>query len=178
MEKNQKIIIIGLIIVIIALVAGIAYMFMGNSLTGNGGGNVPDGMQMYDFNSVFKMAVPKNAKFLKEWNHSDSVFGSGYSYLDKDNKFAVNYLDSPMVTHGLIRSMAEAVNKSGNGTVEFEGDLIITHNLKFNGKVGENMDDTNFTYSIVLQKGHQAVVVSGNNLEFIKSMVNTIEFYE
>ena len=89
-------------------------MFMGNSLTGNGGGNAPDGMQMYDFNSVFKMAV----------------------------------------------------------------DLIITHKLKVNSKVGENMEDTNFTYSIILQKGHQAVGVSGNNLEFIKSMVNTIEFYE
>ena len=178
MEKNQKIIIIGLIIVIIALVAGIAYMFMGGSLTGIGGGNVPEGMKMYDFNSEFKMAVPENAKFLKEWNYSDSIWGSGYSYLDKDNKFAVSYLDSPTITHNLIRSMVEAVNKSGNGTVEFEGDLIITHNLKFNGKVGENMADTNFTYSIILQKGHQAVGVSGNNLEFIKSMVNTIEFYE
>ncbi len=179
MEKNHKIIIIGLIIVIIALVTGIAYMFMGNSLTGNGGGNVPDGMQMYDFNSVFKMAVPKNAKFLKEWNEvNDFDMGDAYSYLDKDNQFSVLCGYSQLINRGVVNSLVQISNKSGNSTFDFEGDLIISHNVKASGKVGDSQQDCDFKETIILQKGHELIVVSGNDLDLIKSMVNTIEFYE
>ncbi|WP_407424055.1 hypothetical protein [Methanobrevibacter sp.] len=178
MEKNHKIIIVGLIIVIIALIAGIAYMTMGNSSPSKGGGNAPDGMQIYDFNSEFKMSVPKNAKFLKEWNYTDPIWGSGYSYFDKDNEFAILYVDTPLITHEFANAMVDAMNKSGNGTFEVDGDLLICHNLKANGKVGDNLENTNFTERIVLQKGHQVVGVSGNDLDLIKSMANTIKFYE
>ncbi len=178
MEKSHKIIIIGLIIVIIALIIGVAYTMMGSNLSIGDGGNVPEGMQKYDFNSEFKMAVPKDAKFLKEWNNTDPMFGSGYSYFDKDNEFSVAYFDSPMLTHELINAVIDITNKSGNGTFEFEGNLIIGHNLKANGGIGNNLEDTNFTEIILLEKGHKVVSVSGNDLDFIKDMVNTIEFYE
>ena len=152
-------------------------MFMGNSLTGNGGGNVPDGMQMYDFNSVFKMAVPKNAKFLKEWNGNNGFnMVNSYSYLDKDNQFGVLCGYSPMINHGMIDSFVQISNKSGNATYDFEGDLIISHNVKASGKVGDSLEDSDFKESIILQNGHELIIVSGNDLDLIKSMVNTIEF--
>ena len=177
MEKKEKIIIIGLVIVIIALAIGVASMFMGNK--GSNDANVPQGMQMYDFNSEFKMAVPNNVHFVKEWNTSGEYnFGYGYTYFDKSNEFAVIYLDSPMITHEVLGSLVEFANKSGNVTFEFEGDLIISHNVKANGKVGNSPDNSNFTESIVLQKGHQLIGISGNDLDLLKSMINTIEFYE
>lgn len=78
MEKRDKIIIGSLIVVIIALIAGVAFMFSGNNLSA-GGGSAPEGMKIYDFNSEFKMAVPENTKFLKTWNRmDDAIFSTGY----------------------------------------------------------------------------------------------------
>ena len=177
MEKKEKIIIIGLVIVIIALAIGVASMFIGNK--GSNDANVPQGMQMYDFNSEFKMAVPNNVHFLKQWNKSAEFdFGYSYLYFDKNNEFEVRSVDSPMVTHEIIDGMMELDNQSGNTTSEFEGDLIILHHVKANGKVGNSPENSNFTESIVLQKGHQMVTLSGNDLDLLKSMINTIEFYE
>ena len=103
MEKRDKIIIAGLVIVIIALLAGLAYMFMGSNMSAGDG--APEGMKMYDFNSEFKMAVPKDARFLKSWNNSgDVIFGMGYSYFDKNNEISVSYIDSPVVTHEFINN--------------------------------------------------------------------------
>ena len=48
--ERDKIIIAGMIIVIIALVAGLAFMFAGNNIS-VGGTALPEGMKMYDFNS-------------------------------------------------------------------------------------------------------------------------------
>ncbi len=178
MEKSHKIIIVGLVIVIIALVAGLAYMLTGNNLSAEKG-SVPEGMKMYDFNSEFKMAVPKDVKFLKQWNNSDdAVFGQGYSYFDKNNKIAIIYADSPLITHEFIDALVKAGNSSGNATFDFEGDLIISHNVKNNGKMAKNIEDSKFKEGILLQKGHVLVEVSGNDLNLIKSMINTIEFYE
>ena len=178
MEKSHKIIIVALVVVIIALVAGVAYMLSGNSLS-VGNGSVPEGMKMYDFNSEFKMAVPKDARFLKQWNNSEDMsFGQGYSYFDRDNKIEVMYVNSPMVTNELMDAMVKAGNSSGNTTFDFEGDLIIAHDIKNSGKIAKTPEDSEFKETIFLKKGHMLVRVSGNDLDLIKSMMNTIEFYE
>ena len=178
MEKKDKIIIGALIVVIIALVAGLAFMFSGNSLS-NGGGSAPEGMKMCDFNSEFKMAVPKDTKFLKSWNETDdAVFSEGYSYFDKNNEFAVEYVYSPVINHELLANLENVSASIGNASFEHEGDLIIAHHLKNNGKVGKSLDDTKFKESVTLQKGHMLVQVSGNDLDLIKSIINTVEFYE
>lgn len=178
MEKKDKIIIVVLVIVIAALLACLAFLFIGNDFS-NGDGSAPDGMKFYDFNSEFKMAVPKNVKFLKSWNATDdNLFGEGYSYFDKNNEIAVLFVYSPGITHDLVDNMMNMSSSAGNVTFEYEGDLIIGHNVKANGKVGKSLDDTNFTETVLLQKGHMLVGVSGNDLDLIKSMINTIEFYE
>ena len=178
MEKSHKIIIVGLVIVVIAMVAGLAYMLTGNNLSAEKG-SVPEGMKMYDFNSEFKMAVPKDVKFLKQWNNSeDMIFGQGYTYFDKNNEIEVRYVDSPMVTNELIDAWVKAGNSSGNATFDFEGDLIICHSIKNSGKMAKNPEDSKFKEVILLQKGHMLVGVSGNDLNLIKSMINTVEFYE
>ena len=170
--ERDKIIIAGMVIVIIALVAGLAFMFAGNNIS-VGGTALPEGMKMYDFNSEFKMAVPNNVKFLKSWNGSDSVFGGGYQYFDKNNGIMVSY-----VTHELINNMIKIRNSSGNSTFDFEGDLIISHNVKNDGEIGKSAEDSNFTQSVIIQKGHMIVGVSGNDLNLIKSMIKTVKFYE
>lgn len=178
MEKKDKMIIGGLIVVIIALIVGLAFMLSGNNLS-NGAGSAPEGMKIYDFNSEFKMAVPNDAKFLKQWNGSGDIFSSkGYSYFDKDNEIVVAHSYSPLITHELVDEFIKIGNSSGNVTFDFEGDLIIGHNIKNDGEVGNTMDESNFKETILLQKGHEVVVVSGNDLDLIKSMINTIEFYE
>ena len=176
--ERDKIIITGMIIVIIALDAGLAFMFTGNNLS-IGGAASPEGMKMYDFNSEFKMAVPNDVKFLKAWNNTEDIaFGQGYRYFDKDNEIEVLCIDSPMVTHELLDNMIKYGNSSGNATFDFEGDLIISHNVKNNGKVGKSADKSKFKETIFLQKGHVLVGVSGNDLDLIKSMIKTVEFYE
>ena len=56
--------------------------------------------------------------------------------------------------------------------------MIISHNVKNNGKMAKNIEDSKFKEEILLQKGHMLVGVSGNDLNLIKSMINTVEFYE
>ena len=145
---------------------------------GTSGGYV-EGMKMYDFNSEFKMAVPKDVRFLKSWNNSgDVIFGMGYSYFDKNNEISVSYIDSPLMTHEIIDNVIDMLNSTGNATFEFEGDMIISHNVKNNGKAGNSEEKSNFTETILLQKGHMVVGITGNDLDLIKSMAKTIEFYE
>ena len=178
MEKSHKIIIVGLVIVVIAMVAGLAYMLTGNNLSAEKG-SVPEGMKMYDFNSEFKMAVPKDVKFLKQWNKSeDMMFGQGYTYFDRNNEIQVAYSNSPMITHEFIDTMVNISNSSGNATFEFDGDLIIGHFIKNSGKMAKTPENSEFKESIILQRGHMIVGVSGNDLNLTKSMINTIEFYE
>ena len=176
MEKKDKIIIVGLIIVILALLASLAYLFMGNNLS-TGEGNVPDGMQRYNFDSAFTMAVPKDARFLKEFNAS-TEFGQATTYFDKSNKIAISYLNSPIVTHELINASESIVNESGNSSFEFEGDMVISHNLKNNGKMGKDFERSNFTEAILVQRGHEIFMVHGNDLDLIKSIIGTLEWYE
>ena len=177
MEKRDKTIIVGLIIVIILLVMGIASFFITDN--NSNGKTASSGMKIYDFNSEFTMEVPKNSNFLKGWNNvSEFNFGDEYYYLDKSNKFSVIYVSSPLITHELFDNSMNISNKSGNVSVEFEGDLKVIHNLNNTGKIGNSLDDTEFKYNILLQKGHMIVIVSGNDLGFIKSMANTIKFYE
>jgi len=178
MEKKEKIVIVGLVVVILALVASLTYVFMDNNVSGNGK-TVPDGMKEYNFDSEFTMAVPKDAKFLKNFNESFiEGFGQGVSYLDKSNKFAISYVDSPMVTNESINYLISALNASGNATFEFDGDLIISHNLKSNGNIGDTFEDSNFTYTVMLQRGHEIVEIYGNDVNLIRSMIKTLEWYE
>jgi hypothetical protein len=123
------------------------------------------------------MAVPKNAKFLKEFNSSNE-FGQGVSYYDKSNKIAVSYINSPMITHELVNFTMNLANSSGNATINTEGDLIFSHSLVSNGKLGKTLANSNFTDSVVIQRGHEIVGIQGNDPEFIKSMVKTFEWYE
>ena len=176
MGKNDKIIIIGLIVVIIALIAGLAYMFMGNNLSASDG-NVPNGMQRYNFDSIFTMTVPKNVKFLKEFNATNE-FGQAATYFDSSDEFAISYMYSPMITHEFINYTETFANASGNSTFEFEGDLVIAHNLKNNGKIGNDFESSNFTYMVLVQRGHEIVSINGNDLDSIKSMIKTLEWYE
>lgn len=149
----------------------------GNFLTNSA--SIPQGMEMYDFNSEFKMAVPANAKFLKTWNNSeDFLFDQSYSYFDKNNEIAISYIDSSLITHEFVDEFIKMGNSSGNATVEYEGDLIIVHNIKNNGKVGKTFENSKFKEGIAIQKGHMMVLIAGNDLDKIKSMANTIEFYE
>lgn len=176
MDKREKIIIFGLIIIIIVLLVGLTTLSLGNFSNND---KSIDGMQKYDFNSVFKMDVPDNVRFLKEWNNTDEFnFGDVYTYFDKKNKFAVKYMESPMITHEFVNSFLESENKSGNITFEHDNDMIIVHMKKNNGKIGKTLEKTNFKEGIMIQKGHTLIMIQGNDLDFIKSMANTIEFYQ
>lgn len=178
MERKYLPLIVGLLILVLVLILGIAYMFMDNNSM-NGNQVDIEGMKMFDFNSEFKMAVPEDAKFLKSWNITDDLLASsGYTYFDKDNEIQITYIQSPMVTSEYVDTMLDFQNSSGNCTIEFDGDLIITHNVKNNGKIGKSAEDSKFKYTVLLQKGHLLIGVSGNDLDLIKSMVKTVEITE
>lgn len=148
----------------------------GNFLTNSA--SIPQGMEMYDFNSEFKMAVPANAKFLKTWNNTDDGFQveHSYSYFDKNNEIAIGYVDSPLVTHEFVDNLIKNEDLNKNVTIECEGDLIIIHNIKKDGNISKTFENSNFKEGILIQKDHTLVFVAGNDLDKIKSMVNTIEF--
>ena len=178
MERKYLPLIVGLLILVLVLITAIAFVLMDNNSM-NGNQVDLEGMKMFDFNSEFKMAVPEDAKFLKIWGDMDSFLGSsGYSYFDKDNEIGITYILSPMVTEELVNGLVDRTNSSGNVSIEFDGDLIIAHALKNNGKMGKSAQDSNFKYTILLQKGHLLIGVLGNDLDLIKSMAKTVEINE
>lgn len=179
--KKEKWIIIGLIIVVIALIAGIAFMFLGGDASNNGS-NVSEGMEIFNFDSLFTMEVPENTKFLKSslLGVEDGIYanlGISKSYFSKNNEFCVRYIHSGVFDKNAI---IQLVNGSAKDDVTFEesGNMIIAHNKNSDGKVGNDYENTNFTDMVVVYKGLDIVVLSGNDADLIKSMADTIEFRE
>ncbi|WP_297828490.1 hypothetical protein [uncultured Methanobrevibacter sp.] len=83
-----------------------------------------------------------------------------------------------MVTNEFVNTIMGIANNSGNVTFEVKNDYIVLHNLESNGHVGKSLEDSNFTDIILIQKGHEIVVLSGNDLNLLKSMAETVKFYE
>ncbi len=178
MEKN-KIIIIGLVIVVIALIAGLA-----TTLTNNGNDSImesaaSEGMEIYNFDSAFTMEVPKNTKFLKTWFDGNESFlseGIFKEYYSKNNEFSVSYINSRMLNDERINYIF--FEDLGNVTSEQSGDYLLIHYHDSTGKIGKTLDDTDFKEAIVLHKGAEIVELEGNDINFLKSMADTIKFKE
>lgn len=174
MEKNHKIIIIILIIAIIALLASLAYIFMGNNLTASDG-NVPKGMQRYNFDSGFTMLVREDVKFLKSWEHNG--LGTKKIYYDESKNYAVQYSQSDMFNNNISDELSKSLNSSGEYELSTEGNLkifkVLNKSDKFdtgNGKL------KHFKYRILIQEGNKYIIMSGNNLDSLKTMANSIKF--
>ena len=173
MEKRDKIIVIGLIIVILALVAGLAYMFMGNNLSVSDS-SVPQGMQKYDFDSAFTMNVPKDVKFLKTWN----VTGLGITkiYYNKENKFCVFYAQSDMIDEVFVENAADTLNSSGKYDVSVDGGLKVFKVLDKKEKFDIGNGEKHFDYRVLKSVKSGYVIISGDNIDSLKQMANSISF--
>ncbi|WP_405267645.1 hypothetical protein [Methanobrevibacter sp.] len=178
MEKKHKIIIIGLIIVIIALIAGLAMMLGGGNVSVSSD-TVKDGMMIYNFDSVFTMQVPKGTTFNKTWNDSSEdgglYMGDSKSYLDLNKKFGLSYVSSPMLTNDLIDFLVNETNSSGNASVYHEGDFIIMEKTSKKSQFGD-WDAVKFSKGIVVVDGTTMISIYGNDLDELKEMANTIKF--
>lgn len=170
MDKN-KMVIIGLIVVIVALVAGLAIV-----LTGNGNSSdvqVPEGMQEYNFNSAFTMVVKDDAKFLKEWD-SLSV-GSYVSYYNKEDNYVVQFSKSDLLT-GNEDNFVDVINSSKSFDITKEGNLYICKVLNKSEKFSVGNSEKHFDYRVFSLYGDKEVIVSGNDLDSLKEMASTIKF--
>ena len=128
------------------------------------------------------MEVPENTKFLKTsvLENEDGVYVNLVnfkSYFSKNNEFSVRYIHSGLFDKN---SLIQFVYGSTKDDVNFEesGNMIIAHNKNSDGKVGNDFENTNFTDEVIVYKGLDIVVVSGNDADLIKSMADTIEFRE
>lgn len=176
MDKN-KIIIIGLIVVIIALIAGLAIALTGND--NSGVSQASEGMEIYNFDSAFTMEVPNGTKFLKTWlDGNETILTEGIvkDYYSKDNEFSVTYINSRMLNDERINYMF--FEDLGNITTEQSGDSLLVHYHDSTGKIGKTLDDTDFKEAIIIQKGVEIVELEGNDMDFLKSMADTVKFRE
>ena len=173
METKNKIIIAVLVIIIIALVAAIGFMFFGDmNQTKSNNTNVT----VYNFDSAFTMEVPKGTVFKKSWNTSNEfiMLGNSKTYDEKGNKFSVGYIESFMVTEDFINFFLEMGNNTNTTKITHEGDLVI---LEFIGNETErDPAANNYTYAVLAKDGHQMVIISGNNVENLVKMAKSIEF--
>ena len=179
MEKRDKIIIGGLAVVVLALAAGLAMMMTGNGDVLKGDVEVAEGMQVYDFDSQFTMQVPNDAKFIKEWNASSYFVNEvGMGYLDKANKFAVLYVDAPGLNEEVLQYFLSLGEKSENVTFEeLDDNRVVAHILANDGKVGDSLENCNFTEGLIFHKGHTWIILQGNDANQVKDMANTIKLY-
>lgn len=172
MEKN-KIIIIGLVVVIVALIAGLAFM-----LTGNGNSfdtQVPEGMQEYDFDSAFTMVVKDDAKFLKTWDSNAVAIQK--VYFNKEDNYAVSLFESDYVTNNM-ELLSSVRNDTDNFEIIEDGDVRIVKVLDKSIKVNTGNSEKYFTYQASTIKGNKMIQVAGNDLDSLKEMANTIKVNE
>ena len=176
MDKN-KIIIVGLIIVIVALIAGLAIALTGNN---SGVSQASEGMEIYNFDSAFTMEVPNGTKFLKtriDINETGIVSeGILKDYFSKNKEFEVYYVDSHMLNDERVNYVLALDDE--NATYEQDGDFIIQHYPDSSGKVGKTWETSDFKESIAIHKGTELIIIEGNDIDFIKSMAKTIKFRE
>ena len=173
MEKN-KIMIVGLVILIIALIAGITI-----ALTGNGSNyQASEGMELYNFDSAFTMEVPKDTIFLKtrmDINETGIISeGIVKDYFSENKEFEIYYIDSHMLNDERVDYMLSL--DEGNVTTEQSGNLIIIHDHDASGKVGKTWDKSEFKEEIAIHKGTEFIWIFGNDADLIKSMAETIKF--
>ena len=170
MERN-KIIIIGLVIVIVVLAAGLALMVFGNGNSSDV--EVPEGMQVYDFDGAFSMVVDKDVKFLKSWN-STSVSINKY-YFNKEDNYLITLTVSDYAANN-AESFKELYNSSKYENIE-NGDVSIDKILDKSHKVDTGSSEKYFQYVATVLEGSKAVNVYGDDLESVKEMANSIRFY-
>jgi hypothetical protein len=183
MEKN-KIMIIGLVIVIIALIAGIAIALTGNNNALGSSENsisnyeTSEGMEIYNFDSAFSMEVPNGTVFLKtrmDGNGTGIISeGNAKDYFSKDNEFEIYYIESHMLNDERVNYILAL--DEGNVTTEQDGDLLIIHDHDASGKVGKTWETTEFKEAISIYKGTKFILIEGNDIDLIKSMAKTIKF--
>ena len=169
MDKN-KMIIIGLVVVIVALVVGIAIM-----LTGNGNSSdvqVPEGMQVYDFDSAFTMVVKDDAKFLKTWD-SNSL-GINKKYFNKKDDYVIVYSESD-VFNNLDNLISFTFNDTKKYNITEDEGLTVVKILDKNKKVSVGNSEKYFKYGIPIIEGNKYIMVWGNNLDSLKEMASTVK---
>lgn len=172
MERNSKIIIAVLVIIVIALVAAIGLSFFGDMNQPKTNSN---NVTVYNFDNAFTMEVPKGTVFKKSWNASEEfVLGNSKKYEDKNKKFSVQFTTSEAVTDDLINFVAEEANSTGNVKVEKEGDLIILDKLKKSNNIPFDLDK--YKHAVLAHEGHDFIVICGNNTENIVEMAKTIDY--
>lgn len=171
MEKKNKIIIAVLVIIIVALIAAVGFMFFGGM---NPAKSSNANATVYNFDSAFTMEVPKGTVFKKSWNNSGDGFGVMKTYDDKNKKFSVGYMESFMITDDFINLFIEYGNETNNTKVTHQGDLVILENT---GNVSQkNPGGNNYKYGIFARNGHQLVILGGNNADKLVEMAKSIEF--
>ena len=173
MEKKNKIIIAVLVIIIIALVAAIGFMFFGDmNQTKSNNTNVT----VYNFDSAFTMEVPKGTVFKKSWNTSDGEFGVTKTYDEKGNKFSVLYSESPMITDQFVDFIVNEVNSTGDVKIEHDGDLIILHHISKKSKNNVLEIDGKFKHAVLSHENGELVGIAGNNTDELVKMAKTIDY--
>ena len=172
MERNSKIIIAVLVIIVIALVAAIGLSFFGDM---NQPKTNSTNATVYNFDSAFTMEVPKGTVFKKSWNESNEfMLGISKTYEDKNKKFSVMYVTSELINDNTINFVVEEINSTGNVKVEKEGNLIIVDKLKKSKDLPFDLDK--FKHAVLTHEGHDYIVICGNNTEKIVEMAKTIDY--
>ena len=169
MDRN-KMIIIGLIVVIVALIAGIALM-----LTGNGNSSdvqVPEGMQVYDFDSAFTMVVKDDVRFLKTWD--DAPVGHSKTYYNKEDNYLVQLYESDYFANN-IDFLSTMLNNTDDFEIIEDGDFRIVKVLDKSNKVDTGSSEKYFTYSGSITKGNKLITLSSNDLDSLKEMGHSIK---
>ena len=172
MERNSKIIIAVLVIIVIALVAAIGLSFFGDM---NQPKTNSTNATVYNFDSAFTMEVPKGTVFKKSWNDSGS-FGVSKTYDDKGKKFSIQYMESPMITSGFIDFIINELNSTGEIKIEHDGDLIILHHIAKKSKNNVLEIDGEFKHVVLSHKNDEFVGIAGNNTDELVKMAKTIDY--
>ena len=169
MEKKNKIIIVALIIVIVALVAGIAMMLNGNNLKSNDV-EAGEGMQVYDFDSAFTMVVKDDAKFLKTWN--TSPLGVNKQYYNNEDNYLVVLEESDYFANN-IDFFSTLVNDT-NEYEHIDDNLNIVKCLNKSDKVDTGASEKHFDYKMGIVEGNKFIILYSDDLDSLKDMGNSI----
>ena len=167
-------IIIGLVIVIIALIAAISVLLIGNGGDASNDDNqIPEGMQRYNFDAGFTMLVKDDVKFLKTWDSSG--LGISKNYYNKEDKYVIQFTETDMLKNS-EDNYIKMFNSSDDFKISEEGDLKIVKVLDKSKKIAAGNSEKHFDYRVIVLHDNKVIILSGNNLDSLKEMANSINF--
>ncbi len=129
-------------------------------------------LEEHDFDSYFKMKVPKGISFEKKEGIPNSSINLTINYRNDTEKINIVYTESQGTKNNLLKYYEEMAKNDTNITLNTTNNTTIIH------FTGENViGETNYHDMAIIGDNDRYILMQCDNEKLMKSMAKSIEFH-